>query len=60
MDIAGHRVPTKQIRDVYNFNLSTVSRSSPLTRYITAAHICKSSEIFNKHNISLEDTLSFA
>jgi hypothetical protein len=61
MDTVALRVPTKQIRDFSNFNVSNVSRLIPLIRCVTAANnVCKSTEVFNKHNISLEDTFCFA
>jgi hypothetical protein len=53
-------VPTKQIRDFSTFNVSNVSRLNPSTRCVTAANnICKSLDVFNKHNISLEGAFSF-
>jgi hypothetical protein len=43
------------------FNVSNLSRLSPSTRCVTAAnYIYKSPDVFNKHNISIEDTFSFA
>jgi hypothetical protein len=54
------RVPAKQIRNFSTFNVSNVSDLSPLTRCATVANICKSLDIFNKHNVSLDDTFSFA
>jgi hypothetical protein len=60
MDTVGHRAPTKQIRDVYNFNVSNVLKFSPSTRCITAANNTARLEVLNKHNISLGDTFFFA
>jgi hypothetical protein len=60
MDTVGLRVATKQIRDFSTFNVSNVSILSPSTRCVTAANnISKSLDVFSKHNISLEDALSF-
>jgi hypothetical protein len=60
-DSVGLRVPTKQIRGFSTFNVSNASRRSPSTRCVTAANnIRKSPDLHNKHNISLEDTFSFA
>jgi hypothetical protein len=61
MDTIGLRVPTKENRDFFAFNISNVSRLIPLIRCVTAAkNICKSLEVFNKYNISIEDTFSLA
>jgi hypothetical protein len=61
MATVGVRVPTEQIRDFSTFNVRNVSRLGPSTRCVTAANsICISPDVFNKHNISLEDTFSFA
>jgi hypothetical protein len=57
---ASLRVPTKQIGDFSNFNVRNASRPSASTRRVTAANICKSLDVFNKRNISLEDTFSIA
>jgi hypothetical protein len=57
MENVGLRVPTKQLRDFSTFNVSSVSRLSPSPRCVTAANICKSLDVFNKHNISFADTL---
>jgi hypothetical protein len=59
--VSGLRVPTKQIRDFSTFNFSNVSRLSLSTKSLTAANdICKSLDVFEKRNISFEDTFSFA
>jgi hypothetical protein len=50
------RVPTKQIRDLSTLD---ASRLIPSTRCIMATDICKYLDIFNKHNISLQDTFSW-
>jgi hypothetical protein len=61
MDPAGLRVLTKQIRDFSTFNVSNVSWLSPLTGRVKAANNTYNSlEVFTKHNISLQDTFSFA
>jgi hypothetical protein len=60
MDTAGLRVPPKQIRDFFACNVSNISRLSPSTGCVRASNICKSLDVFNKHDISLEDTFSFA
>jgi hypothetical protein len=60
MDTVGVRVPTKQIRDFYAFNVSNISR---LTLQQVASRLqttCKFLHVCNKHNISLKDTFSFA
>jgi hypothetical protein len=55
------RVPTKQIRGHSIFNVSNVSKLSPSRRRVTAENnIRKSLDVFNKLNIFLEDTVSFA
>jgi hypothetical protein len=55
MDTVSLRAPSKQIRDFLIFNVSNVSRC------VTAANnICKSVDVFNKHDISIEDTFYFA
>jgi hypothetical protein len=42
------------------FSVSNVARLSPSTRSVTAANnICKSLDVFNKHNISLYDAFPF-
>jgi hypothetical protein len=59
MDTVGLRVPTKHIRDFSTLNVSNVTRVSPSARsFMAANNIYKSLEIFNKHNISFEDTIS--
>jgi hypothetical protein len=59
MDAVGLRVPAKQIRDFSTFSVSNVSRISPSAGCVTAANvICRSVDVFNKHNIFLEDTFS--
>jgi hypothetical protein len=61
MDTAGLRVPTKQIWVFSTFNVSNVSRLSPSRRCFTSANnICKSLDVFTKHNISLRTHFSFA
>jgi hypothetical protein len=60
MDIVGLHVPAKQIRNFSTFNVNNVSRLSPSTRYVIVAIICKSLDVFNKQNVSLDDALSFA
>jgi hypothetical protein len=47
------------------YPLSKLETFPPLTpvistRRVTAANICRSLDVFNKHNISLEDIYSFA
>jgi hypothetical protein len=54
MDTAGLGVLTKQIRVFSTLNVSNVSRLSPSTRRVTAANnICRSLNVFNKHNTSV-------
>jgi hypothetical protein len=61
MDTTGLGVRTKQIGDFSTCNVSNVSRLSPSTRCVTAAsNICESQDVFNKHNISFEDTFPLA
>jgi hypothetical protein len=61
MDTIGFHVPTKQIGTFQTLKLIMSQRLSPSVTFVTAAYsICRSLEIFNKHTISLEDTLSFA
>jgi hypothetical protein len=61
MDTLGLRVRTKQLRGFSIFTVSNVSGLSPSTRCVTAANkICKSLDVSNKLNISLEDTFYFA
>jgi hypothetical protein len=61
VDTVGLGVSTKQIRDFSTFDVGNVSRLSPSTRCVTVAdNICKSVDVFNKHDITLEDTFSFA
>jgi hypothetical protein len=55
----GLRVLTKQIRDFSAFNFSNFSRLGPSARCVIAANICRSLDVFSKHNISLEDTFLF-
>jgi hypothetical protein len=60
MDNAGLRVPTKRILYFSTFKASNISRLSPSTRRVMAENnICKSLDVFNKHNIPPEDTVSF-
>jgi hypothetical protein len=55
------RVPTRQIADFSTFNVSNFPGLSAQQQRVTAAdNICKSQDVFNKHNISIEDTFSFA
>jgi hypothetical protein len=57
VDTVGLRVPTKQTRNVATFKVSNVSSLSPSTWCVAAANnICRSVDVFNRHNISLEDT----
>jgi hypothetical protein len=49
MDIVGLRVPVKKIREYYTFNVSNVSR---LRCVVAANNICRSPDVFNKHDIS--------
>jgi hypothetical protein len=59
MDTVGLLVTTKKIKDISTLNVSNVSRHSPSTRCVTAAsNICKSLDVFSKHNISLEGIFS--
>jgi hypothetical protein len=52
--------PLSKLEKFHIFNVSNVSRLSPSTRCVKAANnICKSLDVFNKHNISLDDTFSF-
>jgi hypothetical protein len=61
MDTVGLQVPTEEIGDFSTLNITDVSRLSPSTRCVTTTNnICKSLDVFNKHTISLEDTLFFA
>jgi hypothetical protein len=61
MDTVRLRVPTEQISDLSTYNVSNVSTLSPSTRCVTpATNICKRLDIFNKRNICLQDTFSFA
>jgi hypothetical protein len=56
MDAVRLRVRTKQIRNIRN-----VSRLSPSTKCVTAANnTCKSPDVFNKSNISLQGTIFLA
>jgi hypothetical protein len=56
----GLRVPTKQIRYFSTFDIGNVSRFSLSTGCVTAANnICRSLDVFNTHNISIEGTFSF-
>jgi hypothetical protein len=60
MDNVGLRVPTKQIRGFSTFNLNNVWRLSSSSKCVTAANsFCKSLDVFNKHNMSLEDIFVF-
>jgi hypothetical protein len=57
----GLRVPTKQIRDFSTYNVSNVRRFSRSTTYVATANgMYRSLDFFNKPNISIEDTFSFA
>jgi hypothetical protein len=61
MDTLALRVPTKQIGDFSTFDISNVSRlGAPARTVIAANNICKFLDVFNKYNISLEDTFCFA
>jgi hypothetical protein len=60
VDTLGLPVLTRQIRDVYIFNVSNVSRFSPSTRWVTTVNICISLDVFNKHTNSLKDSFSCA
>jgi hypothetical protein len=59
MDPAGFHGPAKQIRNYFTFNLRNVSRLLSLSaRRATAANnIRTSSDVFNKHAVSLDDTV---
>jgi hypothetical protein len=60
MDMVGLHVPTKQIRDFSTCSVGNFTRLGPSTRYVTAAKTSENLDVFNKHNISLENTFSFA
>jgi hypothetical protein len=53
-DTAGLRVSTKQIKGFSTLNVSNVSTLSPSASCVIAAHsVCKSLDVFNKHNVYL-------
>jgi hypothetical protein len=61
MESVDLRVSNKQFRDFSTYKVSNVSTLSPSTRCVTAAkNISKYMDVYNKHNISFENTFSFA
>jgi hypothetical protein len=59
MDTVGIRVPTRQIRELYTFSMSSALRNSPSARCaIAAKEICRFLDIFGKNIVSFEDTFS--
>jgi hypothetical protein len=56
VDTVIRHVPANKIEDVSILNVSNVSRISASTGCITAAHICKSLDVFIKNNICLKHT----
>jgi hypothetical protein len=56
METVGIRVPTRQLRELYSFSVSSALRNSPSARCVIAANeICRFLDIFGKNIVSFED-----